>query len=112
MGGGWRVERRCSTTLTAAAAFNMLFSFMPVLMCVFGGMRTFLGPMIGAAVFATLQYNLITTMPQIYMIIFGGIMILSILFMPTGIVGVYERLKNLRNKSKSPKKEVTNDANA
>jgi ABC-type branched-subunit amino acid transport system permease subunit len=42
-------------------------------MCVFGGMRTFLGPIIGAAVFATLQYNLITTMPQIYMIIFGAI---------------------------------------
>ena len=55
-------------------------------------MRTFLGPIIGAAVFATLQYNLITTMPQIYMIIFGGIMILSILFMPTGL-WVYERLK-------------------
>ncbi|NLT39114.1 MAG: branched-chain amino acid ABC transporter permease [Clostridiales bacterium] len=75
------------------SAFNMMFSFLPVLMCVFGGMNTFLGPIIGAIVFAALQYNLITKIPQIYMIIFGAIMILSILFMPTGIVGVYERVR-------------------
>ncbi len=112
MGAVGAVRATMLNHIDPGSAFNMMFSFMPVLMCVFGGMRTFLGPIIGAAVFATLQYNLITTMPQIYMIIFGGIMILSILFMPTGIVGVYERLKNLRNKSKSPKKEVTNDANA
>jgi branched-chain amino acid transport system permease protein len=93
------------------SAFNMMFSFLPVLMCVFGGMKTFLGPIIGAAVFATLQYNLITAMPQIYMIIFGAIMILSILFMPTGIVGVYERVKSLK-KADLKKGEGTTDANA
>ena len=95
-----------------STAFNMMFSFLPVLMCVFGGMNTFLGPIIGAIVFATLQYNLVTEMPQVYMIIFGGIMILSILFMPTGIVGVYERIKNRLKKGDSEKKEVTDDANA
>jgi branched-chain amino acid transport system permease protein len=94
------------------SAFNMMFSFLPVLMCVFGGMRTFLGPIIGAAVFATLQYNLLTTMPQIYMIIFGGIMILAILFMPTGIVGVYARVKNALKKRDSKRGEGTDNANA
>ncbi len=94
------------------SAFNMMFSFLPVLMCVFGGMKAFLGPIIGAIVFATLQYNLITTIPQVYMIIFGAIMILSILFMPTGIVGVYERVKNLLKKGDSIKGEGTDDANA
>lgn len=94
------------------SAFNMMFSFLPVLMCVFGGMRTFLGPIIGAAVFAALQYNLITSMPQIYMIIFGSIMVLSILFMPTGIVGVYERIKNAMKKADSKKREGTDNANA
>jgi len=93
------------------SAFNMMFSFLPVLMCVFGGMRTFLGPIIGAAVFAILQYNLITRMPQVYMIIFGGIMVLSILFMPTGIVGVYARVKKFIEKRES-KKGVTDDAHA
>jgi branched-chain amino acid transport system permease protein len=94
------------------SAFNMMFSFLPVLMCVFGGMRTFLGPIIGAAVFATLQYNLITSIPQIYMIIFGGIMVLAILFMPTGIVGVYERIKNALKKGDLKKREGADDANA
>jgi len=93
------------------SSFNMMFSFLPVLMCVFGGMKTFLGPIIGAAVFAILQYSLITEMPQIYMIIFGAIMILAILFMPTGIVGVYERVINRIKKGKS-KKGGTDDANA
>ena len=94
------------------SAFNMMFSFLPVLMCVFGGMKTFLGPIIGAAVFAMLQYNLITSMPQVYMIIFGGIMILSILFMPTGIVGVYARVKNFSKKGDSKMGEGTGNANA
>jgi branched-chain amino acid transport system permease protein len=94
------------------SAFNMMFSFLPVLMCVFGGMRTFLGPIIGAIVFAALQYNLVMSMPQVYMIIFGGIMILAILFMPTGIVGVYERIKNLPKKGGSKRGEGTGDANA
>jgi len=95
------------------SAFNMMFSFLPVLMCVFGGMGTFLGPIIGAAVFATLQYNLITSMPQIYMIIFGAIMILSILFMPTGIVGVYTRIKNVSKKGDTKKRKgAENNANA
>ena len=65
-----------------------------------------------AAVFAILQYSLITEMPQIYMIIFGAIMILAILFMPTGIVGVYERVINRIKKGKSKKGEGTDDANA
>jgi hypothetical protein len=51
-------------------------------------------------------------MPQVYMIIFGGIMILAILFMPTGIVGVYERIKNLPKKGGSKRGEGTGDANA
>jgi hypothetical protein len=51
-------------------------------------------------------------MPQIYMIIFGGIMILAILFMPTGIVGVYARVKNVMKKGDLKKREGADDANA
>jgi len=41
-------------------AFNPLFSFMPVLMAIFGGMGQIYGPVIGAAVFAYLEEFLIT----------------------------------------------------
>jgi branched-chain amino acid transport system permease protein len=112
MGAVGAVRATMLNHIDPGSAFNMMFSFLPVLMCVFGGMKTFLGPIIGAAVFATLQYNLITSIPQLYMIIFGGIMILSILFMPTGIVGVYARIKNLLKKGDSKKGEGTDDANA
>ncbi|NLT14448.1 MAG: branched-chain amino acid ABC transporter permease [Clostridiales bacterium] len=110
MGAVGAVRATMLNHIDPGSAFNMMLSFLPVLMCVFGGMRTFLGPIIGAAVFATLQYNLITSIPQVYMIIFGGIMVLAILFMPTGIVGVYERFKNLTEKAK--KRGGTDDANA
>jgi hypothetical protein len=46
------------------------------------------------------------------MIIFGGIMVLAILFMPTGIVGVYERIKNALKKGDLKKREGADDANA
>ena len=36
-------------------AFNPLFSFMPVLMAIFGGMGQFYGPILGAAIFAYLE---------------------------------------------------------
>jgi len=94
MGAVGAVRATMLNHIDPGSAFNMMFSFLPVLMCVFGGMKTFLGPIIGAVVFAILQYNLITQMPQVYMIIFGGIMVLAILFMPTGIVGVYARIEN------------------
>jgi branched-chain amino acid transport system permease protein len=112
MGAVGAVRATMLNHIDPGSAFNMMFSFMPVLMCVFGGMRTFLGPIIGAAVFATLQYNLITTMPQIYMIIFGAIMVLAILFMPTGIVGVYERVIKLIKKGQIKKQEGSKNANA
>ncbi|NLA87295.1 MAG: branched-chain amino acid ABC transporter permease [Clostridiales bacterium] len=112
MGAVGAVRATMLNHIDPGSAFNMMFSFLPVLMCVFGGMKTFLGPIIGSAVFATLQYNLITSMPQIYMIIFGGIMILAILFMPTGIVGVYARLKKFLKKSNSKRGEGTDNANA
>lgn len=113
MGAVGAVRATMLNHIDPGSAFNMMFSFLPVLMCVFGGMGTFLGPIIGAAVFATLQYNLITSMPQVYMIIFGAIMILSILFMPTGIVGVYERIRNVSKKGDTKKRKgAENNANA
>ena len=69
-------------------AFNANYSFLPVLMVIFGGMDNLLGPIIGAAVFAYLQELLTTKFPYIYMLAMGVIMIAAILFMPRGILGV------------------------
>jgi len=72
-------------------AFNPLFSFMPVLMAIFGGMGQFYGPIIGATIFAYLEEVLITRFPYYYMLIFGLILIISILFLPNGLVGLLQK---------------------
>jgi branched-chain amino acid transport system permease protein len=86
-------------------AFNMLMSFMPVLMVIFGGINTFTGPIIGAIAFTLIQEKLTTEYPQWYMIIFGTIMVLSILFLPNGLIG-------LTKKFRFHKKEAVTNANS
>jgi len=73
-------------------AFNVLFSFLPVLMAIFGGMGQLYGPVIGAAIFAYLQEKLVTTFSELYMLIFGIVLVVAILYMPDGLVGLIPRL--------------------
>ena len=74
-------------------AFNPLFSFMPVLMAIFGGMGQLYGPVIGAAIFTYLEEILITKFPYYYMLIFGAILVAAILFLPNGLVGLIQKLR-------------------
>jgi branched-chain amino acid transport system permease protein len=72
-------------------AFNPLFSFLPVLMAIFGGMGQFYGPIIGAAIFAYLEEVLLTRFPYYYMLIFGIILVVAILYLPDGLVGLVQK---------------------
>jgi branched-chain amino acid transport system permease protein len=65
---------------------------MPVLMAIFGGMGQFYGPILGAAIFAYLEEILLTKFPYFYMLIFGTILVVSILYLPEGLVGLIQRL--------------------
>jgi branched-chain amino acid transport system permease protein len=71
-------------------AFNPLFSFMPVLMAIFGGMGQLYGPVLGATVFAYLEEILITKFPYYYMLLFGIILVVSVLYLPNGLVGLIQ----------------------
>jgi len=73
-------------------AFNLLFSFMPVLMAIFGGMGNLFGPVLGAAVFAYLEELLITRFPYYYMFTFGLVLLIVILYLPNGLVGLIQKL--------------------
>ena len=81
------------TYIDPKIAFNPLLSFMPVLMAIFGGMGQLYGPIIGAALFTYLEEFLITRFPYHYMLIFGIILLVAILYMPDGLVGVVQRLR-------------------
>ncbi len=82
------------TYIDPKIAFNPLISFMPVLMAIFGGIRPLYGPIIGAAFFTYLEEFLITRFPYHYMLIFGIIMVVAILYMPNGLVGLVQQLWN------------------
>jgi branched-chain amino acid transport system permease protein len=72
-------------------AFNPLYSFMPVLMSVFGGMGTLYGPVIGGFLFAYLERTLRLQWPGYFMLGFGIILILVVLFLPGGMASLIER---------------------
>lgn len=74
-------------------AFDPFFSFMPVLMAVFGGMATFYGPIVGAAVFGLLEELLLTEFPFYYMLMFGIILVVAVTYLPNGLVGLFMKLK-------------------
>jgi branched-chain amino acid transport system permease protein len=61
-----------------------------VVMTVIGGMRTFWGPLLGAAVFVVLQ-DYISSMTVNWMSFIGTIFILVVLFFPRGLLGTLRR---------------------
>jgi branched-chain amino acid transport system permease protein len=61
-----------------------------VIMTVMGGMRTFWGPLVGAAVFVVLQ-DYISSMTVNWMSFIGTIFILVVLFFPRGLLGMLRR---------------------
>ena len=92
MGAAGAVMATRWTYIDPKIAFNPLLSFMPVLMAIFGGMGQLYGPIIGAAIFTYLEEFLITRFPYHYMLIFGIIMVVAILYMPEGLVGLIQKL--------------------
>jgi branched-chain amino acid transport system permease protein len=79
------------TYIDPRIAFNLNISFMPVLMAIFGGMGQFYGPALGAVVFTYLEDFLITRLPYHYMLIFGGVMVATVLYLPNGIVELIQK---------------------
>ena len=91
MGAAGAIMATRWTYIDPKMAFNPLFSFMPVLMAIFGGIGHLSGPIIGAALFAYLEELLITKFPYYYMLLFGIILIAVILFLPNGLVGLIRK---------------------
>jgi branched-chain amino acid transport system permease protein len=91
MGAAGAIMATRWTYIDPYIAFSPLFSFMPVLMAIFGGMGQLYGPIIGAAIFTGLQEFLITQFPYYYMLIFGIILVVVILYLPNGVVGLMQR---------------------
>jgi branched-chain amino acid transport system permease protein len=57
-----------------------------VMMCLLGGMGTFFGPFVGAALFLYLE-DVVTTMTKHWMAVVGVVFIIFVLFFPRGVWG-------------------------
>jgi branched-chain amino acid transport system permease protein len=69
--------------------FDRSISF--VLMAVIGGVGTIFGPVLGAIVFVLLRQFLIASYPQLYLGLYGALLIAVILFEPLGLAGLVRR---------------------
>ncbi len=63
-----------------------------VLMAVIGGVGTIFGPVLGAIVFVLLRQFLLASYPQLYLGLYGVLLILIILFEPLGLSGLAFRI--------------------
>jgi branched-chain amino acid transport system permease protein len=61
-----------------------------VIMAVLGGMRSFWGPLVGAAVFVVLQ-DYVSSHTQNWMSFIGLFFVLVVLFFPRGVLGIFRR---------------------
>jgi branched-chain amino acid transport system permease protein len=65
-----------------------------VIMAVLGGMRSFWGPLIGAAIFVLLQ-DYVSSHTENWMSFIGVFFVLIVLFFPRGVLGIVRRKKAL-----------------
>jgi branched-chain amino acid transport system permease protein len=84
------------TYIDAFMAFNMNYSFTPVLMAIFGGVAQLGGVVVGAIIFSYLEQILITQYPYYYMLIFGFVMVISVVFLPNGLAGLVQKWRTQR----------------
>jgi branched-chain amino acid transport system permease protein len=74
-----------------STAFNLNYSFLPLLMAIVGGVGQPYGPVIGGFAFAYLRHVLQSKTPYYFMLIFGAIMVLVVVFLPGGLASLIER---------------------
>ncbi len=83
-----------------SAHYHMGFDFLSFM--IIGGQGTIVGPLIGAFVMQGVP-TFLQTLPEYRLIVFGSLLILMIIFLPTGIVGGF-KLLGQRIKSRMDRK--------
>jgi branched-chain amino acid transport system permease protein len=73
------------------SAFNPVLSFTPVLMSLFGGAGQIYGPVLGAGILTFISEILLSRFPYHYALIYGMIFIVVIIFLPSGLVGLFKK---------------------
>jgi ABC-type branched-subunit amino acid transport system ATPase component/ABC-type branched-subunit amino acid transport system permease subunit len=77
--------------MTSAEPISVAFSGELLAMVIIGGMRSFLGPALGALFFVIFRDNL-SRVTENWLLYFGLLFVAFIVFSPNGLVGLYARL--------------------
>jgi branched-chain amino acid transport system permease protein len=86
--------------LIAVDAFGVINSFLPVLMTMVGGAGTIIGPILGAFFFQILEEAASRFTDRVELVV-GLILIIIVMFAPTGFMGYYRKLKARRDAKKA-----------
>ncbi|OGA47897.1 MAG: hypothetical protein A3G25_11895 [Betaproteobacteria bacterium RIFCSPLOWO2_12_FULL_63_13] len=74
-------------------AFDLLVSFEMVVMAIFGGVGTVMGPVLGAVIMSVVKEVLSTSIPQFHTIVFGVLVLVLIIWCPGGVIQVVNVLR-------------------
>jgi branched-chain amino acid transport system permease protein len=78
--------------ISADDGFHVLVSFAPIIMTMVGGITSFFGPLMGAGIFGVIE-ELTSRYTERVELVMGLILIMVILFVPTGFMGLINFVK-------------------
>ena len=78
--------------ISADDGFHVMVSFAPIIMTMVGGIASFFGPLLGAGIFGIIE-ELTSRYTERVELVMGLILILVILFVPTGFMGLINFVK-------------------
>ena len=79
------------TYVEPISVFSVLITTQLIVMAIFGGTGTVWGPVIGVAVLGTLQEIFWANFPYFHRVLFGALIVVTILFMPQGLIELLKR---------------------
>jgi branched-chain amino acid transport system permease protein len=74
------------------SAFPAPYEVQTILMTIFGGAGTILGPLVGGFLFTAIGEALWARFPELHLLLFGSMILLVLLFIPEGVVPLLRRL--------------------
>ncbi len=75
--------------------FSPEWTFDPMMMAYIGGTSTIIGPIIGSVFFVGIKQLLVWNVGEYHLIIFGVLFILIVLFLPGGLVEVWQKTQKI-----------------
>ena len=97
--------------IAPGSVFDFRLSLSIVLMPIVGGVGTIVGPILGAIIFSFVQIKLLSSpaLRDSYLFIYGGLLMLVMLFEPKGILGLINRIRRAIKGAGAARPRVASD---